>query len=148
MFKLHHVGVLVQDIEAETANFVNRLGYAVESEIIEDQAQTAFVRFLRQEGAPSWLELIAPNGAGSKLCNALKKGGGLHHFCYEVDDLQKARTNLRKQGMMMIGEPVSAAAFPDRKIAWLMGHNRILVEILEHGVGELSLVSIQLVSSS
>lgn len=141
-YQLHHVGVLVKDIEAETRNFVERFRYVIESSIIEDRTQTAWVRFLRQEGASSWIELITPNGEDSKLTSALKTGGGLHHFCYEVVDLEMARNDLRKAGMMLLGAAVPAAAFPGRSIAWLMGLNRILVELLEAGNGPLSLRSI------
>jgi methylmalonyl-CoA/ethylmalonyl-CoA epimerase len=142
LFKLHHVGLLVNDIEAEAENFANRLGYRIESETIEDRTQTAFVKFLRQEGATSWLELITPNGEKSKLTSALSQGGGLHHFCYEVDDLNLACANLRKEKMMMVGKPVTAEAFPGRKIAWFIGRNRVLIELLEAGNGPLSLTSI------
>ncbi len=142
MFKLHHVGVLVKDIGGETANFTGILGYTAESDIIEDKTQTALVRFLRQPGAAFWVELISPNGDGSKLGKALKWGGGLHHFCYEVPDIEKACIGLRNDGMMMIAEPVAAAAFPGRKIAWFIGRNRVLIELLEAREGVLSLFSI------
>ena len=143
---LHHVGILVSDIKTECATFVKRYGYVIESEVIEDRIQAACVRFIRQAGALFWLELITPNGPDSKLINALKKGGGLHHLCYEVDDLERVTENLCEDGMMMISAPVLAEAFPGRRIAWFIGQDRILIEILEAGSGRLSLSSLHKLS--
>ncbi len=143
MYELHHVGILVKDITSECANFVHRLGYVIESELIDDPVQTARVQFLRQPGANHWVELITPDSEASKLSNALHKGGGLHHFCYEVKDIERAIEVLAADGMMLVGKPVGAAAFPGRRIAWLMGSNRILVELLEAGTGTLSLYSLK-----
>src|SRR5256885_17195747 len=83
IFHHHHIGVLVKNIKKSASDMTSRLGYLIESEIIEDPIQTALVQFLRQPGASTWLELVSPCGETSKLTNALKKGGGLHHLCYE-----------------------------------------------------------------
>ena len=140
--RLHHLGVLVRDISAAAQDFVSRLGYVGESEVIADPVQTAYVCFLRQHGTTSWLELIMPDGTGSKLTNALRKGGGLHHLCYEVSDISRACEHLRNQAMLMLAEPVPAAAFPGRRIAWFMDRSELLVELLERGDGPLSLMSL------
>ena len=69
--------------------------------IISDPVQTALVKFLRQPGAPNWIELVTPNGPQSKLTAALKKGGGQHHLCYEVSDMARACDHLRDQQMLV-----------------------------------------------
>jgi methylmalonyl-CoA/ethylmalonyl-CoA epimerase len=142
-FQHHHTGILVGNIEKSAAEMSSRFGYQIESEIIEDPRQTALVQFLRQPGAPSWLELISPNGEASKLTSALKKGGGLHHLCYEVGDMSMSCEHLREQGMLLLSEPVPAVAFPDRRIAWLMDRSGLLIELLDEGSGPLSLRSIR-----
>lgn len=141
-FLLHHNGFLVKDIHLAARDFVSRLGYVIEGDIIEDPMQTAYVQFLRQLAATCWLELVTPNGPNSKLTNALRKGGGLHHLCYEVSDINRACEHLRDQAMLLLTEPVPAAAFPGRRIAWLMDCSGFLVELLERGDGPLSLASI------
>jgi methylmalonyl-CoA/ethylmalonyl-CoA epimerase len=140
--RLHHVGVLVKDIPSAARNFVTTLGCVIESEVIEDPVQTACVQFLRQPGTAFWLELVTPNGPNSKLTNALKKGGGPHHFCYETDDINGTCGRLREQRMLILGGPVKARAFPHRRIAWLMDRSRMLIELLESGEGPLSLASL------
>lgn len=140
--RLHHIGRLVNDLATSAQEMESRLGYILESAIIEDPAQTALVQFLRQPGACLWLELITPNGPGSKLANALRRGGGLHHLCYEVDDIAAACERMREQTMLMLAAPVPAAAFEGRRIAWFMDRAGLLVELLESDEGPLSLASI------
>jgi methylmalonyl-CoA/ethylmalonyl-CoA epimerase len=137
--KLHHTGLLVKDVAPAAQHYAEVLGYRMESEPIDDPVQTARVQFLRLPGATHWLELIAPLGPESKLANALTKGGGLHHLCYEVADLGAATEYFRIAGCMVISEPVVAVAFPGRRIAWLMDRQRFLFELLEAGPGPLAL---------
>lgn len=140
-FRLHHVGYLVQDMSAAKV-FVDRLGYRMESDVIEDPVQTAFVLLIRQPDTSSWLELVMPNGPESKLTKALCKGGGLHHLCYEVNDIGRACEHLRSQAMLTLSNPVPAAAFPGRQIAWFMDRGPLLIELLESGTDYLALASV------
>ncbi|HEY2759292.1 MAG TPA: VOC family protein [Pirellulales bacterium] len=142
MFQLHHIGYLVNDMAASAATFAARFGYVIESDIIEDPRQTAKVQFLRQAGAMLWLELVTPTGPGSKLYNTLAKGEGLHHLCYEVPSLEVAGQQLREQYMLPLGKTQPATAFPGRSIAWYMDRGSQLIELLEAGVGPLSLASL------
>lgn len=140
---LHHTGLLVQDVALAAQHYAEVLGYRVESEAIDDPVQTARVQFLRLPGAAHWLELVAPLGPESKLANALTKGGGLNHLCYEVADIVAATEHFHAAGCMVISEPVAAVAFPGRRIAWLMDRQRFLFELLEAGSGRLALSTLQ-----
>lgn len=140
---LHHVGYLVKDIPSAAAYYCELLGYRIESEVIEDAQQTAQVQFLRQGGAASWLELVSPASANSKLTAALQKGVTLHHLCYEVADMEQACHHFRAKGCFPVGEPTPAAAFPGRRIAWFMDTRRLLIELLEKGQGALSLADLK-----
>ena len=139
---MHHIGYLVADIGEATRSWSGRFGYEVETPIIEDPAQTALVRFLRQPGSPYWLELVAPNGPGGKLSAALKGGGGLHHLCYEVADIDEGFRTLRGRGMFPVSKPTPAVAFGGRRIAWLLDPTRALIELVEAGEGPLALATI------
>jgi methylmalonyl-CoA/ethylmalonyl-CoA epimerase len=142
-FLLHHIGMLVRDIEAATQLQVARYGYQIESDIIHDPIQTARVRFLRLSNATNWLELVAPEDEGSKLFNALtKRGEGLHHLCYEVSDLAAAITHLREGRQLLLSGPTPAVAFGGRCIAWFMDRTGLLTELVEAGTGPLTLASI------
>ena len=131
--KLHHVGVVVEDIAQACGDYVQRLGYEVKSEILHDPIQTARVQFLRLPTDSVYLELVSPDGPSSKLANALKNGGGLNHICYATADIDSACQLLRSQGMFLLRRPVSAVAFSGRRIAWFMGKDRTPVELVEMG---------------
>jgi methylmalonyl-CoA/ethylmalonyl-CoA epimerase len=140
---LHHVGIVVVDIRARGAELVTRFGYTAATGIIEDPRQTAFVQFFLQSGGAHWLELVMPNGPGSKLEGALRKGQTLHHLCYEVADIEASATDLRSQSMFMVGAPTPAVAFDGRPIAWFIDRARLLVELVQAGPGALQLSALR-----
>ena len=129
---LHHIGILVKDVSQSMQGYVS-MGYALASDIIHDPIQTAIAQFLRLPGDSVFLELIAPNGPDSKLSNALKKQPGFHHVCYSTPGIEGACAALASEGWFLITPPVAAVAFPGRRIAWLRGADRLLVELVEAG---------------
>lgn len=133
---LHHIGMLTDDIEAAAARLRESFGYEAVSETIADPVQTALVRFLKLPSSKEYLELVCPDGENSKLSKALKKGVTLHHVCYQVRDIAAELGRLRSLGYLTLCEPVAAAAFPGRRIAWCMDASRNLVELLERGGDE------------
>jgi methylmalonyl-CoA/ethylmalonyl-CoA epimerase len=134
--RLHHVGIAVPDIPRAAADFISQFGYRAVSGIIHDPLQTAFVQFFRVGNDQTLLELVAPDGPESKLSAATKRHSGLHHLCYAVNDICGACGRLNAEGMVVIQEPVPAVAFPGRRIAWLLGRNRVLTELVEEGKDE------------
>lgn len=128
---LHHLGILVADIAQTAQTYQARYHHAVVTDVIHDPVQTAYVQFLKGADGEPLIELVSPDGPESKLANALKKGAGLHHLCYNADDLEADCRRLRASGMVLLQSPVPAAAFPGRRIAWLMGRDRIPVELVE-----------------
>jgi methylmalonyl-CoA/ethylmalonyl-CoA epimerase len=132
-FTIHHVGVAVQDISQTAASYVQCFGYQLESEIIHDPRQQAYVQFLRLRGDRVFLELVQPDGPSSQLNRVITEGGGLNHVCYATDDIEAACQVLRGRALFLITPPVSAVAFKGRRIAWLMGRDRVIIELVERG---------------
>jgi methylmalonyl-CoA/ethylmalonyl-CoA epimerase len=131
--RLHHLGILVKDIPQTIADYTSRFGYEVQSALIHDAVQTAFVQFVRLPGERVHVEFVSPDGPSSKLTYALNRGGGLNHLCYATDDIDLACAELRTKGLYLLQAPVLAAAFSGRRIAWLLGQDRIPVELVEQG---------------
>lgn len=77
------------------------------------------------------IELVAPAGEDSPVRSFLSKGGGLHHLCYEVTQLESHLEMSRSQGGKLVRPPMPAVAFGGRKIAWIYSKERLLVEFLE-----------------
>ncbi len=137
-YRIHHIGVAVKDIAAAAAKYVRFHQYRTATEIIHDATQQAYVQFLRLEGDAAYLELVQPDGPDSNLSRAVAKGGGLNHICYSTDDIEAACSTLAGGGMFVITPPVPAVAFGGRRIAWLIGNNVVLTELVERGAeGEL-----------
>ena len=96
-----------------------------------DPRQTALVQFLKLPGETSYLEFVAPDGPGSKLTGAVKRGGGLNHLCYTAGPLEAAIGHLEANGMKLISDPKPAVAFAGRRICWLLGADQLPIELVE-----------------
>jgi methylmalonyl-CoA/ethylmalonyl-CoA epimerase len=136
--RFHHVGVVVQDIDAQRQFYVESLGYTVRTEVIHDPLQGAFVQFLALPGADHYVELVAPDGPESKLVRASRRGLPLHHLCYATPAIEASLRSLAAAGALVFQEPVPAVAFGGRRIAWLANEAGLLIELVEQGApGEL-----------
>ena len=125
--------MLVADIPGASVMYTERLGYRPQSAVIHDPAQTAHVQFFALGSATVLLELIAPDGAASRLSTALQRGGGLHHLCYSTTDIDASCRELVSAGLALIRRPEPAVAFGGRRIAWMAGKDRLLTELVERG---------------
>ncbi|HYL78863.1 MAG TPA: VOC family protein [Bryobacteraceae bacterium] len=130
--QLHHVGMVVADIAAASELYCRRFGYTRQTDAIHDPKQQAIVQLLRLPGDAVYLELAAPDTPASPLQAALAHKP-LHHLCYSAADIEEACRKLETQGLTLISPPVEAIAFGGRRIAWLMGKDRLLVELVEAG---------------
>jgi methylmalonyl-CoA/ethylmalonyl-CoA epimerase len=77
------------------------------------------------------IELVEPAAPDSPVVNFLRKGGGLHHLCYEVSDLEAHLSRMRERGGMVVKRPLPAVAFENRRIAWVFTRQKLLLEFLE-----------------
>jgi methylmalonyl-CoA/ethylmalonyl-CoA epimerase len=100
--RLNHVAIAVPDIEAAARQYRDTLGARISP--IEDQpdhgVQTVFIELPNTK-----IELLGMLGAGSPIQAFLDKNpaGGMHHVCYEVDDIIAARDRLKAQGARVLG---------------------------------------------
>lgn len=100
--------------------------------IFHDPLQKARVTFLRTPcPTDALIELVEPAGEGSPILQFLQKGGGLHHLCYEVEDLDAHLRTMRQKGAVVVRQPLPAVAFENRRIAWTFTGQKLLLEFLE-----------------
>ncbi len=99
---LNHVGVAVRSIEQQKDYYENQLG--AEFECIEDvPSQKVRVAFFRINDVR--LELLEPTDPSSPVAKFLeKRGEGLHHLAFTVDDIKARIAELRQSGLEMIDE--------------------------------------------
>ena len=101
--KLNHVAIVVPDLKAAAAIYRDTLGAKVSPpEDLPDHGVT--VVFVELEN--SKIELLHPLGEQSAVAGFLAKNptGGMHHVCYEVEDIIAARDRLRGEGARITGD--------------------------------------------
>src|SRR2546428_86825 len=100
--------------------------------VIHDPHQVVRVAFFRGRNSTDPLvELVEPAGATSPVHSFLKRGGGLHHLCYEVKALDKHLEFMGLTFGKIVRPPLPAIAFGGRRIAWVFTKNKLLLEFLE-----------------
>jgi len=130
--KLHHIGFVLASIQESADFFARSLGATWDGNIIFDPLQQVRVTFLQgAHVSDSLIELVEPGGEDSPVTRFLQRGGGLHHLCYEVNDLEGHLGFCRSVGNTIIRPPVPAVAFGGRRIAWAVTRKKLLVEYLE-----------------
>lgn len=130
--RLHHVGFVVSSISREVESFAWSIGAYWDETIFHDPLQKTKVTFLRMPcSTDALIELVEPAGEGSPVLQFLQKGGGLHHMCYEVENLDCHLEQMRLKGVVVVRRPQPAVAFRNRRIAWTLTKHRLLVEFLE-----------------
>jgi methylmalonyl-CoA/ethylmalonyl-CoA epimerase len=130
--KLHHIGFVVRSIQDCGWSFAQALAATWDENIVFDPVQNVRVTFLVGRGKTDPLiELIEPGGEDSPVTRFLERGGGLHHLCYEVNDLEGHLEFCKSAGSTIIRPPVPAVAFGGRRIAWAMTRKKLLMELLE-----------------
>ncbi|WP_183451693.1 methylmalonyl-CoA epimerase [Microvirga lupini] len=100
--RLNHVAIAVRDIAAASELYRSTLGAQVSApEPLEEHGVT--VVFITLPNTK--IELLEPLGAESPIARFLEKNpdGGMHHICYEVDDINAARDQLVNSGARVLG---------------------------------------------
>jgi methylmalonyl-CoA/ethylmalonyl-CoA epimerase len=101
--RLNHVAIAVKDLAASTALYRDTLGAKV-SEPLPQPAHGVTVVFIELPNTK--IELLEPLGEGSPIAKFLERNadGGIHHICYEVDDILAARDTLKAKGARVLGD--------------------------------------------
>jgi methylmalonyl-CoA/ethylmalonyl-CoA epimerase len=100
--KVHHVGVVVRDMEQAMRFYRDTLGLHVyKQETIQEQGVKAALLTL----GDSEIELLEPVVPDTGVARYLeRKGEGLHHVCFQVDDIERDLEALKARGTEMIDQ--------------------------------------------
>ncbi|PWR25586.1 methylmalonyl-CoA epimerase [Zavarzinia aquatilis] len=101
--RLNHIALAVPDLSSATALYRDTLGAKVSAPI--DQPDHG-VTVVFVELPNTKIELLYPLGEKSPIANFLERnpGGGIHHVCYEVEDILAARDKLKAEGARVLGD--------------------------------------------
>ena len=101
--RLNHVAIAVPDLAAASAIYRDTLGAKVSAPqaLPEHGVTVVFI-----DTGNSKIELLEPLGEASPIASFLEKNpsGGMHHLCYEVDDILAARDRLKASGARVLGD--------------------------------------------
>jgi methylmalonyl-CoA/ethylmalonyl-CoA epimerase len=116
--RLNHLAIVVPDLGAASAVYRQALGARVSA----PQALPAHgVTVVFVELPNAKIELLQPLGEESPLRNFLERNpsGGMHHVCYEVDDIITARDRLRGEGARVLGDGEPRLGAHDKPVLFL-----------------------------
>ena len=141
--KLNHIGLVVPEIKPYLETF-RLLGLEKGTAPVADPIQKVAASFLKAgKGQDVDIELLEPTDESSPIQNFLKeRGAGLHHLCFEVDDIDAMTRELEGKGFRVVCAPVDCRAYDlnlkrdcrqATRISFLMMPGRLLVELLEKG---------------
>ncbi|HWB43815.1 MAG TPA: methylmalonyl-CoA epimerase [Hyphomicrobiaceae bacterium] len=101
--RLNHVAIAVPDLAGAAATYRDTLGARVTAPLPQPEHGVTVV-FIELPNTK--IELLEPLGAASPIAAFLERNpaGGIHHVCYEVDDITAARDRLRAAGARVLGD--------------------------------------------
>lgn len=127
--KLNHVAIAVKDVDGSLGFWRDAMGLAVDH--IEDvPSQKAVVAFIPV--GDSEVELVKPTSEDTGVAKFLaERGGGMHHLCFEVDDIDAMLVQLKEKGVRLINE--TPQVLPGRKMAFVHPKSTggVLVELYQ-----------------
>jgi len=129
--RLDHIAIAVTDMDAAIARFVDDLGIelAGREDVPSESTSTAFLPI---DGTK--IELIHPmNGEGPVAAYLEKRGGGMHHLCFETDDIEGDMALLKAKGYRFLSEAPKPGAHGTR-VAFIHPKSTggVLIELAEH----------------
>jgi len=128
--KVDHIAIVVPDLEASMSFWVDALGLelAHKEHVASQKVDVAFLPI-----GDSKIELLQPTDEESGVVRYLeKRGPGMHHLCFEVDDIVATLAKLKAAGVQLINE-LPETGSDGRKFAFIhpMSADGVLIELYE-----------------
>jgi methylmalonyl-CoA/ethylmalonyl-CoA epimerase len=130
MKKIEHIGIAVKDIKASNDLFTKLFGkpdYKTES-VESEGVKTSFFKI-----GPNKIELLEATTAESPIAKFIdKKGEGIHHIAFDVDDIEKEIKRLEKEGFQILNKTPKKGA-DNKLVAFLhpKSTNGVLIELCQ-----------------
>ena len=130
MKKVDHIGIVVKDIVASNALFEKLLGVS-SYKMEEVESESVLTSFFQTEN--NKIELLAATKEDSVIAKFIdKKGEGIHHIAFEVDDIEEEIQRLKKEGFTVLNEIPKKGA--DNKLVVFLhpkSTNGVLIELCQ-----------------
>jgi len=130
MNKIEHIGIAVSDIKKATGIYealLNTRAYKAES-VAGEHVNTVFL-----QAGPNKIELLEATSAESAIARFIdKKGDGIHHIAFDVDDIEAEMARLKAEGFVLLNDKPKTGA--DNKLVCFVhpkGTNGVLIELCQ-----------------
>lgn len=130
MRKIEHIGIAVKDLELSNKLFAKLLGVQSykQEEVLSEGVMTSFF-----ENGPNKIELLAATNPESPIAKFLeKKGEGIHHIAFDVEDIESEILRLKGEGFVVLNEVPKKGA-DNKLVAFLhpKSTNGVLIELCQ-----------------
>ena len=130
MHKIEHIGIAVNDLGASNLLFEKLFGTPPykQEEVISEGVKTSFFM-----NGPNKIELLEATNPESPIAKFIeKKGEGIHHIAFDVDDIIAEMARLKKEGFVVLNETPKKGA-DNKLVAFLhpKGTNGVLIELCQ-----------------
>ncbi|MBQ0907534.1 methylmalonyl-CoA epimerase [Flavobacterium sp. F-328] len=130
MRKIEHIGIAVKDLEVSNLVFEKLFGAAAYKfeEVLSEGVTTSFF-----QSGPNKIELLAATHADSPIAKFIeKKGEGIHHIAFDVEDIVAEIARLKNEGFMVLNETPKKGA-DNKWVAFLhpKSTNGVLIELCQ-----------------
>ncbi len=127
--KINHVAIAVPDLDASLTFWRDALGLTLDH--VEDvPSQKSMVAFI--PCGDSEVELVKPTAEDTGVAKFIaERGGGMHHLCFQVDDIEEMLADVKEKGIRLINE--TPQVLPGRKMAFVHPKSTggVLVELYQ-----------------
>lgn len=130
MRKIEHIGIAVNDLGASNLLFEKLFGTPPykQEEVISEGVKTSFFM-----NGPNKIELLEATNADSPIAKFIeKKGEGIHHIAFDVENILEEMARLKKEGFVVLNETPKKGA-DNKLVAFLhpKGTNGVLIELCQ-----------------
>ena len=130
MRKIEHIGIAVKDLQVSNKVYEKLLGVASykEEEVVTEGVKTSFFQV-----GPNKIELLEATNDTSPIAKFIeKRGEGIHHIAFEVDDILEEMKRLQQEGFVLLNEKPKKGA-DNKRVAFLHPKetNGVLIELCQ-----------------
>lgn len=128
--RIDHVCIAVRSIDKAAPRLGELFGFLPRTRKVTNTRQQVNVLFLQRPGSID-IKLIEPHGEDSPLWQFLRRGEGLHHLCFRVNDVTASLGECEARGLRVLAAPAPGEAFDDALIAFGYAGLGLNVELID-----------------
>jgi len=128
--KIDHICFAVKNIMEGISYWETVFGYRQMTEMVQNSLQKVKVVFLFKDDS-IMVKLIEPQEDNLSLINFVNRGGGFHHLCFRVEDMEEELHELKEKGLIMLVPPQPGEAFNNHNIAFLLARYGTNIELID-----------------